>query len=141
MKFIIHVHCSSHVKQHVINLPEVHVLLFAVMIRVNAKLVMFERRTIIEHASNKLNAVCYVLYAIQSKIDNSIYLDQTTNSSACGDNEEYNHLATQCQPSCEQPDRLPCPRFGYAKGCVCQEGFYRATNNVTSPCILCPFEN
>jgi len=72
MKFIIHVHCSSHVKQHVINLPEVHVLLFAVMIRVNAKLVMFERRTIIEHASNKLNAVCYVLYAIQSKIDNSI---------------------------------------------------------------------
>ncbi|CAF1583970.1 unnamed protein product [Rotaria sordida] len=55
----------------------------------------------------------------------------------CGENEEPNECVNPCQPSCQSPNRKPCPTLQCLSGCVCKDGYRRANNNVTSLCIKC----
>jgi hypothetical protein len=61
----------------------------------------------------------------------------TIRSIICGENEKYTHCATPCQPWCEQSDQELCETVECVGNCVCKKGYFRATNNITSPCIKC----
>ncbi len=55
----------------------------------------------------------------------------------CGENEEYASCVRPCQPSCVEPGPQFCTPIRCSPGCVCRQGYLRATNNITSACIKC----
>lgn len=65
-------------------------------------------------------------------------LEQKLSTPICQKNERYTLCTNPCQPSCEQPNRKLCPILRCSTGCVCDQGYLRASNNVNSPCIKCP---
>ncbi|CAF1294715.1 unnamed protein product [Rotaria sordida] len=60
-----------------------------------------------------------------------------TEAPICGENEVYSNCTNPCQPSCEEPNREPCETLRCSEGCVCSKDYLRATNDTTSPCIIC----
>ncbi|CAF2529789.1 unnamed protein product [Rotaria sp. Silwood2] len=53
----------------------------------------------------------------------------------CGKNEVSVNCVEPCQPSCSWPDRPKCPTFTCSQGCECAKGYFRATNQTSSPCV------
>lgn len=52
----------------------------------------------------------------------------------CPENEEFSKCGANCQNHCEDQS-ISFKHCACAKGCVCKQGFIRATNATNSPCI------
>lgn len=77
----------------------------------------------------------------KDKILFGLFITEYSKFLVCDENEQYDACANPCQPSCQEPDRQPCPTSTCSKGCVCREGYLRASNNVNSACIKCDIIN
>jgi hypothetical protein len=89
----------------------------------------------IKHVFKKYNAYnVSVEIHFFFRLSHTFLLAKIIRPSICGVHQDYTISANPCQ----QSNLKPCPPTLCVGTCVCQEGYLRATNDTSSPCITCP---
>ncbi|CAF2537921.1 unnamed protein product [Rotaria sp. Silwood2] len=96
--------------------------------------------------TNEVAVTCALLQTCQPSCDNPkgtlcplsfFRKGNVIETPICSENEEYSNCTNPCQLSCEEPNREPCETLRCSEGCVCSEDYFRATNDISSPCVQC----
>ncbi|CAF1685290.1 unnamed protein product, partial [Adineta ricciae] len=91
-------------------------------------------------SSNSTDQYTYVSQvSIGSHLAYEIIIDIDLDGTVtCGANEYLVRCSHPivCQPSCTDPDRVPCPTVACIRGCECTQGYIRSTDETEdNPCI------